>query len=95
MTEFFHVSRRSDLTELRPSRFDSFGKMDHKAVFVTTRDRVGSWAAYIGEGCRELYIYRVLPGEYILGEGRDGASRGDFKIITDSPIPVEFIRSQF
>ncbi len=95
MTELFHVSRRSDLTELRPSRFDSFGKMDHEAVFVTIKNRVGFWAAYIGEGRREVYVYRLLQGNYVLEEGRDGAANGDFKIVTDSPIPVEFFRSQF
>ena len=93
--ELFHISRRSDLTELRPSRFDSFGKMDQKAVFVTTKDRIGIWSGYIGEGQREVFVYCVLPGEYVLEEGRDGVAHGDYKIVTDSPVPVQFLYSQF
>jgi len=55
---------------------------------------VGYWAGYIRDGSdKELYVYGVeLPDSARIEEGVDGARHGDFKVITNEPLPVTFIR---
>jgi hypothetical protein len=89
--KLFHVSRKPDLTELRPSRFDAFGRMPEKAVFVTTQEFVRRWAGYVGECIRPVYVYEILLTNPKLDEGVEGWETGDLKIVTNDPIPVEFL----
>jgi hypothetical protein len=67
--------------------------MPETAVFVTTVERLGFWAAYIRDTSeRKLPLYGVeLPEGSRIEEGIDGAENGDFKVITSRALPVKFI----
>ena len=64
---------------------------EHKVEFVTTSEFVNHWW-WIGEGMKSLYLYGINPPpDLAIEEGKDGAERGDFKIITNKHIPADFI----
>lgn len=92
---YFHIGRKSDCEELRPSKFDAHGKMPESAVFVTTEEHIGSWAAYIRDGSpTTLYLYEVtVPEGARIEEGIDGADLGDLKVITQVPLKATFLRT--
>ncbi len=95
MPIYFHVGRRSDLTELKPSRFDINGTMREKAVFVTTEEHIRGWAIYIRDAKfdQPLFLYRVeVADDARIEDGCDGRERGDLKVVTDMPLPCEFVR---
>ena len=90
--QYFHISRRDNLAAIKPSKFDAFGRMPEPAIFVTTSEFVNYWKWWIGEGMKSLYLYGINPPpDLAIGEGEDGAEQGDIKIITDKPIPADFI----
>ncbi len=91
---YFHVGRKPDCTEIRPSRFDVHGRMPESAVFVTIAEHIAGWASYIRDGSdRTLYLYGItVPDGVRMEEGLDGAEAGDFKVITNVPLKATFIR---
>ena len=90
--QYFHISRRGDLAAIKPSKFDTFGRMPESAIFVTTSEFINYWKWWIGEGMRSLFLYGINPPPNLaIEEGEDGAEQGDFKIITNKQIPADFI----
>lgn len=93
--QYFHVGRKPDCQEIRPSKFDVNGKMPEPAVFVTTAEHIMGWAAYIRDGSSAtLYLYGVtVPEQARIEEGLDGAQLGDYKVITSVPLKATFIKT--
>lgn len=90
--QYFHISRRDGLTEIKPSKFDAFGRMPEPVIFITTSEFVDRWKWWIGEGMKSLYLYGINPPpDLLIEEGEDGAEGGDFKVITNEPVSADFI----
>ncbi len=91
---FYHLNRRSGLTVIPPTKFDSFGKLAKPVVFVTDKEHINYWAAYIRDNRpnKPLYVYQVnLPANARIEIGPDGEKNGDFRLIVNQPVKCDFL----
>lgn len=91
---FYHLNRRSGLTEIPPTKFDSFGKLPEPVIFITDKEHINYWAAYIRDNqpSRLVYVYKIeVPADARIEAGPDGAENGDFRLKTKQPVNCEFL----
>ena len=92
-TVFYHLNRRPSLTAVLPTKFDSFGKLPEPVVFLTSKEHIKRWAAYIRDNQpnQPIYVYQIeLPAKARIEVGPDGEENGDFRLISNQPVKCKF-----
>jgi len=95
--KLYHVNRLDGLQVVLPTDHDIKGRMPEPAVFVTSARFISIWKDYVLDppATTTVYLYEVEAPENCRlepGVGEYWRSVGDYKIVTDRPLPVRFVK---